>query len=461
MTERAAAAGPSDPYRWNESVLSTRSLSYVSSVGTLGNQQALPSPHAASASRNNSHARTLTRAPRNIDGQSEYETEMETRSRRARLLQETLPPSVAHSLLFALPQEIRDRIYTYCLVGAPGLAFEWPSASPAKLNLAPQLLRTCKAIFAEAAPLLYMNNTFSFAHPSDANVFVRAMVSPLHAGMITTLNLHLRAQDLRLWMSYLTSTNETRSLKADFLNVKEVILRYKTNRWAPSQPAEVNIRHWPNDRSLDEIVNALRHTFYPIPAKLPQPQTADGAHPGRSDPEQWAWDYLMTGVVPDDTEAVQYTRHPRDDSMYRTRSPIVKVIYTCRIHISQFLALTNTPAPQPQQAPHPAAATGAGAFGPTTFFPQLIQNAIGAALTTADDPPENNDLAREGETFRGYDLNDFQGRARRVQETNATYNMQSFAATTVFSVKNNIQIAFELFAFDQPGVWWQSQTRIS
>src|SRR5579871_3133400 len=81
---------------------------------------------------------------------------------------EMLPKSVATSPLFRLPRELREIIWSYCLVG------QWPILWPSETNdtgLAIQLLSVCHTIYNEAAPILYSNNTLNFQHPSDANMF--------------------------------------------------------------------------------------------------------------------------------------------------------------------------------------------------------------------------------------------------------------------------------------------------
>lgn len=69
---------------------------------------------------------------------------------------------------FRLPPEVRDQIYALCLL-AP-YAILWPALSN-DAGIQPQLLRVCKRIYSEAAPLLY-HNQLNFVHPSDANMFI-------------------------------------------------------------------------------------------------------------------------------------------------------------------------------------------------------------------------------------------------------------------------------------------------
>ena len=73
---------------------------------------------------------------------------------------------------------------------------EWPTQWKS-YTLQPQILRTCKIVYNEAAPLMYAINTMTFHHPSDANMFVRAISSPDFAREITNLSLNIKAQNKR------------------------------------------------------------------------------------------------------------------------------------------------------------------------------------------------------------------------------------------------------------------------
>ncbi|CAI6336299.1 unnamed protein product [Periconia digitata] len=117
---------------------------------------------------------------------------------------------------FDLPQELRDRIYTYALVSP--YPFWWPAASTPKHNVALSLLRASRQTHDEAAPILYTHNKFLFTHPSDCNMF-RVIASP-YSQHITTVYLRIREKEMGLWTSYLSSTKEERSLKHDLPNLK-------------------------------------------------------------------------------------------------------------------------------------------------------------------------------------------------------------------------------------------------
>ncbi|KAI7564239.1 hypothetical protein KC346_g21572, partial [Hortaea werneckii] len=194
---------PVDPYEWRESVLSTRSLSYMSNADFFASAS-----RSASLSHPSQRPRRDTQTSDGSDlvmGNTHDDGQHNTLNSNPSSIPQ-LPASVAGSLLFTLPREIRDRIYTFCLAADNGTPVEWPLAPGAKnlCSLQPQLLRTCKTIHDESAPLLYSLNHLVFHHPSDANMFVRALASPPLARRFTTVvSLHIKATDTRLWMPYL------------------------------------------------------------------------------------------------------------------------------------------------------------------------------------------------------------------------------------------------------------------
>lgn len=71
------------------------------------------------------------------------------------------------SPLLTLPAELRNLIWTHCLVQAPIIPLALPGPGPAfkNLRICPRLLGSCKQINMECTPILYGENTFS-AHPS-------------------------------------------------------------------------------------------------------------------------------------------------------------------------------------------------------------------------------------------------------------------------------------------------------
>jgi hypothetical protein len=179
-----------------------------------------------------------------------------------------LPDSVAESLLFELPREVRDTIYTYCLSSGENHPIDWPTPHN-NAGLQPQLLRTCKIIHDEAAPLLYTSNTLSFHQPSDANMFARAMASPTHARRLTSIRLLIKSHDTRLWMPYLTSGSAERSLASDFPNLKNILIRFKSAKWQHNHPPETYIHELPHiDLRWTEVIVGLRRVYVPLPSQV-------------------------------------------------------------------------------------------------------------------------------------------------------------------------------------------------
>ena len=265
---------PLDPYQWHESVLSTRTLSYMSTTDALGSSGGhLPQ---YTWSRNPTRQSSMT------DGSS-YDLEMVVAQSRDTPANETvvLPESVADSLLFRLPPELREKVYAYCITAAGNAYVEWPApviVGAMGHGMCPELLRTCKAIRDEAGPMLYALNGMAFQHPSDANMFVRAMTSPAYSRCITKLRLHVRAQDTRLWMPYLTSSiDRSRSLKADFPSLRELHVRYISNKWNHALPPEQNMKLW-EDAKFEEVINGLRQVFYPPKTEATKPLNEMTAH---------------------------------------------------------------------------------------------------------------------------------------------------------------------------------------
>ncbi|KAF1986286.1 hypothetical protein K402DRAFT_454305 [Aulographum hederae CBS 113979] len=131
-------------------------------------------------------------------------------------------------LLFSLPRELRDRIYTYALVSPSPIP--WPSENLAA-DLSPQFLCANRQIHEEGAKVLYGSNTFLFTHPSDANMFPWAHNLERCAD-ITRLNFYIRDRDFSsLWSDYLGSNNGTRSLKWDYRKLHRIDVTYRSLYW--------------------------------------------------------------------------------------------------------------------------------------------------------------------------------------------------------------------------------------
>lgn len=129
----------------------------------------------------------------------------------------TKPEREIFSLLLSLPRELRDRIYTFALTSPS--PFWWPTPHTSH-HLSPALLAVSRAVYHEAAPLLYSSNKFLFTHPSDCNMF-RIITSPFSAHM-TSVCFRIREKDLRLWTGYLGSSSTVRSLRHDLPKLKSL-----------------------------------------------------------------------------------------------------------------------------------------------------------------------------------------------------------------------------------------------
>lgn len=450
-SNRPPAIVPVDPYTWHESVLSTRTLSYISQADALGSPGHPPNSH----SRNTSAAHTF-RAPTRqstMDEGSEYGLEM-ARTRRLENISE-LPDSVARSRLFSLPREIRDRIYLFCLTARAGECVEWPNLPDARpLHMAPQLLRTCKLIYAESANVLYTSNRLSFAHPSDANMFVRAISSPI--GTITFLNLHIKAQDTRLWMPYLTSTDNTRSLKADFPSLKELVVRYKSNKWQHTLPVEANLRHWAEDQRLEEMIKGLGHVFYPVettelPASTPATQ---------EDFQR----YLEANTDTFPTEEASFKQrllqlHRAQQAFASARQPAsppaIRIVCACRISQNHFVALTSGNSnSQPQAHGHPAHGNGVQAIagGPAATAAGMLPGMAALQGIFAAAPPPTPQPVQSGDTFRGFSTLDLVGKVKVVADSSIEgWGAVARVARTVFAKKGKVGLALEVFSVETTG----------
>ncbi|KAI9660652.1 MAG: hypothetical protein M1821_010004 [Bathelium mastoideum] len=157
------------------------------------------------------------------------------------------------SPLFRLPRELRDRIYTYALTSTQ--PFIWP-CEHSNHGLNPALLAVSKTLYREAAPILYAANKFMFSHPSDANMFVHIM-DEHYASTITNICLRVRDRDLRLWTAYLGSTTPYRSLRADLPRLRMLWIFFRSTAWNHlSDPAE-NFRNWQLEPKLRDLCMSL------------------------------------------------------------------------------------------------------------------------------------------------------------------------------------------------------------
>lgn len=408
MSSAHLSATPGDPYEWRESVLSTRSLSYLSTAD-------MSSHHAPNLSLH----RSLTRNSTEMTDDSDRGIEMANQDTELDNILE-LPDSVADSLLFKLPREIRDRLYGFCLTTEGGVPMEWPTQWK-MYGLQPQLLRTCRTIYEEAAPLLYTLNDMTFHHPSDANMFVRAISSPDFARDITSLCLHIKAQDTRLWMPYLTSRDPSRSLKADFPSLRQLSIRFRSNKWSHTLPPEANLKIWSEDSRLDEIIDGLRHVFLP-----------DGPINPKNEREFETYLSNRANAFPLDPNDSLYKKQwlaihkARNEFARKQEAPVIKVTCACRVHSTHFAALTVPPAhagPDLSQANN-----GTGVIQQTSLPPL--------------DPPQPT---REGQPFRGFTPADLRGDLKRLHDPDLG---SATVAQTAFADKDGILISLEIHCLD-------------
>lgn len=225
-----------DPYEWKESVLSTRSLSYISTM------DALDSPRPPIMRKN-----TLTSITSSM-GDEDYHDALSQ-------VPANLPPSVSSSPLFRLPRDLRLQVYSYLMTSPTNIV--WPTATQ-RLDLNPQVLLTCRAVYEEAAYVLYAKNTPCFAHPSDANMFAHALSSRVHATCIPHITLRIRTQDTRLWTGWFNTNAPERSLIRDFPGLRQLTIRYRGPRWQPSLTERQNAELWLKDQKLQEIILSVR-----------------------------------------------------------------------------------------------------------------------------------------------------------------------------------------------------------
>jgi hypothetical protein len=241
----------SDPYQWRESVLSTRSLSYASILDAsdtmLLRSSTLRKNTLTSTNSSSSHAddpafhHALAQVPPTAD---------------------SLPPSVSSSPLFRLPRDLRLQVYTHLLTSQYSIL--WPATESESQSqsqphaLTPQLLRTCRPVYEEAAYILYTTNTPTFAHPSDANMFAHALTNRSFACLIPHITLRVRSTDTRLWTGWFNTTAAERSLVRDLPGLRQLTIRYRGPRWQASLNERANADLWLKDPRLQEVILSVR-----------------------------------------------------------------------------------------------------------------------------------------------------------------------------------------------------------
>jgi hypothetical protein len=160
------------------------------------------------------------------------------------------------------------QIFEHLLISRTAIC--WP-AKPKKAGndrrangdpeLMPAILRVSRAVFSEAVPILYSRNTFTFPHPSDANMF-RVIASPNFGNLVSRVQLAVRERDVHLWSAYLGSARVERSLQHDYPNLRALRIAFPSTFWSPlrGELSESYFR-WQNDPRLREICLSLEHKF--------------------------------------------------------------------------------------------------------------------------------------------------------------------------------------------------------
>lgn len=344
-----------------------------------------------------------------------------------------LPESVAGSPLFTLPREIRDKIYMFCLTRSDSLPVDW--LEPCKEDeLQPQLLRTCKTIYREAAALLYTRNIIAFHHPSDSNMFARAMACPTLSRKVANVCLHIKAQDTRLWMPYLTSNDPHRGLRSDFPELRELNVRFRSNKWQHNLSPEHNLRLWNEDSRLDEIVDGLRHSYF-----------SDGTHKPQksSDLEMYRNDLHVPAPAHESGDSAHAKRFHEMQKAFkafnaaRDATPTIKVLCACRVQAAHFNALTDNTSAAPTANPIAPPAAGVAAAA----LQQLQQQRLPAP--PANEPPPA--AVTYGEPFRGFTAIDLRSNMKNLYDARLG---GANIARTPYTDRNGILLSLEIHHLD-------------
>jgi hypothetical protein len=164
--------------------------------------------------------------------------------------------AVSKSPLFRLPPELRRTIFSHCLVSRYPIL--WPSDN-CRTGLTPALLATCKKIYGETAPLLYMHNTLHFTHPSDCNMFLWNHNERCAREIRSILLSVADCKDVRhIWTGYLSSSHSYRSLVNDYPELEVLHITLQSRFWE-LLPGDVidKYRRWHGDRGLKELAASL------------------------------------------------------------------------------------------------------------------------------------------------------------------------------------------------------------
>ncbi|PSK51933.1 hypothetical protein B9Z65_3200 [Elsinoe australis] len=263
----SAPAAPSDTYQ--ESVLSTRTLSYTSVAAQTDPRNPTSRKSTLTAIPDTT---TLDIEMTHSSSASSSTSTGTTPSSLAPIPSPDLPTSVSLSPLFRLPRELRQQIYTYLLSSLP-LGINFPASSLDRA-LTPQLLRVSRPLYTETLPVLYATNKLIFSHPSDANIFSHALANASTVRTFTSeLILRVRNSDARLWTAYFNSNSEERSLMRDFPALRKVTVRFRGVRYAGHLGPEENAMAWLREKSLVEVVTSVRkcaEVWVEICVKVPE-----------------------------------------------------------------------------------------------------------------------------------------------------------------------------------------------
>jgi len=241
------------------------------------------------------------------------------------------------------------------------------------------------------------------------------------------LSLHLKAQDTRLWMPYLTSTDSTRSLKADFPHIRELSVRFRSNKWNHTLSPDQNMKLWCEDSRLDEVVDGLRHVYMPT-KRTPSPNGL-AMKP-------------LNEMTEQDFMAFVDRHRPGEDMAFKRQllelhkahvpaaaapppPPSIRVICACRVHTAHFNMITA--AVIWQQDPPP---------------PLDLPNGV-QGLGLVPPPPAP---VQEGEPFRGFTAIDLNTTGiKRLHDPDLG---SAKVARTPFAEKQGIMIALEIHCLD-------------
>ncbi|KAF2480875.1 hypothetical protein BDY17DRAFT_312687 [Neohortaea acidophila] len=357
-----------------------------------------------------------------------------------------LPASVAQCPLFLLPREIRDRVYSFCLTSQNGQQVEWPSAMKS-YTTQPQLLRTCKIIYDEAGPLLYSLNALTFHHPSDANMFVRAIASQPMAQHTTRVNLHIKAQETSLWTRYLSSRDPIRSLKCDFPGLRELQVKYRSNKWSHTQTPHSNMKTWSYDENLDQLINGFREVFLPDGPAGGFLNINNGTDiplsPTDTEMNAWLANPLPASPTPADLRCQHHWLKVQRRLAATPPAPTIRIICTCRVHVTHFAALTTPPHPGAVDLMrlHNANAT-------PLVHPPNESSLLHLGQRLGDDVFSPIPPVKEGEPFRGFTPVDLRAGLKRLFDPELGW---ANVAVTPFANRSGVLLALEIHSLEGRG----------